>query len=229
MTAETSKKKKGVRHLDSRRRSEIILMWKSGQFTLDQIATRVGAHRNTIVRLIKVAGVKKGQDSAAILAKAKERLEQEQQSEAEEVAKRIKETRNSAYKLLDVVDKMIAIEITEARKEKAHIGTRINNMKALNIASDTVLKNWRGRAEILGIADKAPDDADLPSLEITEMTNEQIREMQQRQAAFDEDSLLTQLEDAIEQEDIVVTVPDGVLRAEKVTEPIEGIAEDLEV
>ncbi len=220
------KKKKGVRHLDPKRRSDIISMWKSGQFTLEQIAARVGTHKTTVVRIIKVSGAKKGETAEIILAKAKEKLEIEQQSEVEAQIKRIKETRNSAYKMLDAFEKLVAVEITTARNSKQEIGTRINNFKTLHIGADIILKSWRGRAEILGIADQKPDDMDIPDLNITEMTNEQIREMQRKQAEFDNDSLLTDMDDAIENEDNSVAVPDGVLREESIVEPITPLAED---
>ena len=172
-------------------------MWASGAYTMDQICKEIGAHRNTLARIFKLRKVKKGDNAAAIAVKAQENLERQRISEADQTTQRINETKNNAYRLLSVIERLTASEITTAKANGFPMASIGPAVKALRGAAETILVTWRGRAEILGIDKEMLNEADLPSLMISEMTNEQIREVQRKQNENDIENEIALVEESL--------------------------------
>lgn len=174
---EEKPKKRGIRHLTAKEKAAAIALWEQGVATLEDLATKFKKNPDTFAKMFRKLGVKKGSKAEALREKVEERLAKEIVDEAAIIANRVRESRDETYKVLSALNKLVTQEVANAVKEKRSVSTTINAQKALNIAADTVLKTWRGRAEVLGIADGEAHGDDLPDLKITELSQDQIRKM----------------------------------------------------
>ena len=174
-----------------------IEMWKSGEFTLVQIAEKYKRTVRTLTRIFKAHGVKRGSSSAALNARVADQLAAKSAEEALLIGTRIRETRDSGYKILSAIEKLAAHEISEARRLGQPLATTYGAQRALKVAAETIMLTWRGRAEILGIANLIPDSDELPELRITELTNEEIRQMTDQASISELDSDLEEIDASI--------------------------------
>jgi transposase-like protein len=181
--SETTKPKRGFRHLTPKERSEAIALWESGKVTLGDLAKKFKKSENTFLKLFRRAGVKRGAKSEELAKAIAEKTEKDLVAEAGITAERIRNTKNDSYRVLDGINKLIAFELTAAQKGGVDVSTREKNIRTLNIAADAVLKTWKGRAEILGIKQDEKNPDDMPELRISELTQEQIKKMMADDAA----------------------------------------------
>lgn len=179
--------RKGKR-LNSVEKAEAIAMWRSGQYTIDEIAAKLGRSRLVFLRLFKAEGVKKGENSEAYTKKVEEAVEKATLSDAEEIATRIRETKEDHYKMAQGLSKLVWHIIANCRREGHSFSTISSDMKALRYASAILKATREDRYAVLGLNEKESDEDKSPEdLTIREITFEEIQDRLKNQVGSEDD------------------------------------------
>ena len=100
------------------------------------------------------------------------------------------------------IGKLVFKEIVEAKNDGHAISTRVNNLKALDVAMTTLKKAREERYAVLGLdRDDFVASEDLPELVISELTAEQIEKMRATDLDADDAVALADSKDAELQDD----------------------------
>jgi hypothetical protein len=175
-----AKAKKPVRRLTVSQRAEAIALWEAGEITLEGLAKKYGKSRQAFIRLFDKEGVKKGSKSAETTKRVTDAVEAGLTDNAAETAKRIRDTKEEHYRMSSTLAKLTWKIIADAQTKGEAIGTKLNDMKALQMASNVLKTVREERYAVLGLNEKVhDDDTPLPDLVIRELTEEQIKIMQQ--------------------------------------------------
>lgn len=204
-------------------------MWTSGDYSLSEISDEVGVSATALSRRFKRDSLVKGSDADKVSAAVKKAIERSSLAKAEELASTAHDIKMQALKALKLFNQKAYADVAGAITAKTNLSEKLNDLKALKVASEIVSVNYATGARILGLdKDLSPDD-DLPELQIHLMTEndvEELREAQRREeleadGAFEDDDLFdTDLttppltEDEIEELDAAI----GVATGEGVTE-----------
>lgn len=172
----------GSKSLTEKQKAEACALYQAGELTLDQLAKRYGRTPRAMSALFAKEGVKKGEKRAEVHAAITQQVNQQIAGDANLIAAKIRETKDSHYAAAKVIAGLIQRQLVDAQKKNQPFATVQNEIKTLKLAAEALATLREERFVILGIADGEKDDAeDLPELGIQEMTADQILEMQQRQ------------------------------------------------
>lgn len=172
--------------------AEVEALWESGEVRYEDLVAKFGASISTFERHFKKKGVVKGSKAAVTKKRVEEQLAKASVDEATVTAARIKETKEHHYNMAAGLAKLAWNEVLEARKAAAPIATRINNLKAIDAAMSVIKKAREERFSVLGLdRPDAVDPDELPELIISELTDEQIKELRDRDHTELDDVLAT--------------------------------------
>ncbi|MGI1988700.1 hypothetical protein [Shewanella glacialipiscicola] len=171
------------RRLTPREWSGAVAMYESGEFTLEQISEKYSVHVVTVQRYMSKNGIEKGSKSNSIKRKVEERLAEDAEEEVSLIVKRTQETKEEHYRICQAIDKRIARELITSGQDDKPISASINNLKALKIMAETLKITREARYTILGVTAESSDVDDLPSLEVREMLDSEIKEIRDSQKA----------------------------------------------
>lgn len=172
----------GSKSLTEKQKAEACALYQAGELTLDQLATRYGRTSRAMSAMFAKAGVKKGEKRAEVHAAVTQQVNQQIAGDANVIAGKIRETKDSHYAAAKVIAGLIQKQLVTAQQNGKPFATVQNEIKTLKLAAEALATLREERFVILGIADGEKEDVDdLPELGIQEMTAEQILEMQQRQ------------------------------------------------
>lgn len=173
-----ARKTRSYKHLTTAQRAECFALWRSGTMTLDQLAKKFNKDRTTLSALFSKHGVVKGSDAKVTEEKVAAAVTAAIVDDASVLANRIRETKEQHYKMNEGLAKLTWKVVVDASQPGNNIGSRINEIKALKLAADTIAKAREERFAVLGIkADDGDSDAPLPPLTIQELTAEDIERM----------------------------------------------------
>ncbi|MDR9847029.1 hypothetical protein [Herbaspirillum huttiense] len=161
--------------------AEAEALWESGEVRYEDLVAKFGSSVSTFERHFKKKGVVKGAKAAATKKRVEEQLAKAAVDEATVTAVRIKETKEQHYTMAQGLARLAWNEILEARQSKAPYATRLNNLKAIDAAMAVIKKAREERYSVLGLdRPDAVDPDELPELVIAELTEEQIKELRDR-------------------------------------------------
>lgn len=170
-----------AKNLRPHEKAEIIAIGRSKLASAEEVAERFGIHRKTVYRYWKEARVGDKEMDAEMQRKAAEAVVKEVVNEAALRAQKVKESRESKYKLGVFIQKLVQKTLVEAVTAKKDIGSLSNVMKTLQMAAIAAKHSSDEQFTALGVDPLKVDASDdLPELPIVELTDEQIREMQRR-------------------------------------------------
>lgn len=170
-------------------------MWRSGQYTLDEIAAKMDRSRVTLLRLYNAEGVTKGEHSEQHEKRITEAVEAAGAAEVAELAKRIQNTKEDHYKMSQALSKLVWQLIATCKKEGKSFQTISSDLKALRYASAILSDCRMERFALLGMNNKeSEDDKDPEDLVIREITKEEIQENLKKQIV-DDDFAVPDIED----------------------------------
>lgn len=179
-TKKPAAKKKPIRRLTVSQRAEAIALWEAGEITLEGLSKKFGKSRQAFLRLFDKEGIKKGSKSAATTKRVTDAVEAGIVDSAAETAKRIRDTKEEHYRMASTLAKLTWKIIADAQSKGEAVGTKLNDMKALQMASNVLKTVREERYAVLGLNEKVQDDdTPLPDLVIRELTEDQIKVMQQ--------------------------------------------------
>lgn len=169
------------RNLTPKQWAEVEALWESGTVIYEDLVKKFGCSTSTFERHFKKHKTVKGAAAAAAKKKVEERLALAAVDEATLTAARIRETKESHYKMASGLAQLAFNEILQAKKDHNPVSVALNNLKALDAAMNVIKKAGEERYKVLGLdRPDAVDPDDLPELLITELTAEQIKELRDR-------------------------------------------------
>lgn len=181
MTEEAPKKTSRKRApLSKKAWAQISALWAIGEVTLTDLSDKFNVAPETISRKMKALGVTKGERAEEHAAEVKKEVEQASIDDAKVTASRIKETKEEHYRNSRALAGAAMRVLADATKKNLPLATAEPDLKAIERAikiQDSALKQ---RWTILGLDKDDIDSDDLPNLQITEMTADQIIEVQRQ-------------------------------------------------
>lgn len=188
--AETEEK---VRNLTARQWREAEAMWKSGDFTYEDLVKKFGKFKSTFERHFKKNKIKKGENADATKRQVEEKLAAAAVNEATVTAVRIRETKEDHYKMASAIAKLTWNEILKTKQDGVPIAIAMNNIKTLDVAMGVLSKARTERWAVLGLdRPDAVDPDELPELIISELTDAQVKELRDRDVTEMDDARATQ-------------------------------------
>lgn len=173
--------------LTTAEKAEAITLWRNGSTTLDELAARFDRDRTTFLRLFNNEGVTKGEASAELARKVAEVVDNNAVNEAGVIAQRIRETKEDHYKMIRGMSKLAWSTLAAAKTEKKPLATTINDLKAIQTATQIFKISREECFALLGLDDKdRNDDTPMPDLVLHELTADQIKEMTSQRVEEDD-------------------------------------------
>lgn len=183
-----SPKDRAGRRLNSIERAEAIAMWRSGQYTLDEICKKLNRTKGVFIKLFKEENINKGENSEVYAKRVEEAVEKATLSSVEELTQRIKETKEDHYKMAQGLSKLVWHIIATCKKEGRSFTTISGEMKALRYASMILKSTREDRYAILGLNKLEDDENKAPEdLTIREITVEEIRDRIKNQVGSEDE------------------------------------------
>jgi hypothetical protein len=166
--------KKRVR-LTPRQWAEIETLYASGDGTASALAKKYGISYVYLHRRMRKKGIKPKSTGAAVAAATAEAMTKALVDDSAVIAARIKETKDQHYQMASGLAKLVWAEILFARNEKAPVSSVAPNIKTLQVAMTALKQAREERFAVLGLdrAD-AVDPSEVPVLEVTELTEEEM-------------------------------------------------------
>jgi hypothetical protein len=178
--------RKGKR-LSASEKAEAITLWKLGETTLDELATKFGRNRLTFLRLFNEEGVTKGEAQQAHEKKVAEAVEAAAIGDVAEVAKRVKETKEDHYKMSQMLSKLVWQLIVDCKKSNKPFLSISGELKALRYASAILKSTREERYALLGLnKEETGEDKDPEDLVIREISLEEIQQRMRNQVSDDD-------------------------------------------
>lgn len=161
--------------------AEVEAQWAAGTVTYEDLVAKYGCAMSTFERHFKKRKIGKGTAAAATRKAVEDRLVAASIDEATILAARIKETKEQHYTMASNLGKLVWNELLEAKKAGAPMASAINNLKALDLAAAALKKVREERWAVLGLdRPDAVDPDEVPELQITELTADQIQALRDR-------------------------------------------------
>lgn len=186
---EESKKSEGRRKFTASMKARATVMWKSGDYTADQIATEVGIARRTVLEYFKEKGIVKGSAKEETEEAVRKKMIEESAEKAALHLKRVEETKENHYTWATLIGRLTMAQIVKAQKESIPFAAINADLKSLEKASQTLRSVMEQRYKALGLDNADADPGDLPELLITELTADQIEEIKNSQEDPEDDDL----------------------------------------
>lgn len=181
MTAEDEAKTVKRRYPTASEWAEAEALWATGDVTLDELAEIIGVSTTSISLHMKKAKITKGAKAEEHRKKVAEKIASEALGDINEHSQRIKETKDEHYNLSKAIAKLTWQEIKKAKEDKTPLGAIQPNLKSLEIAMNIITKAQQARWQVLGLdRPDAVDDSELPELEISELTAQDIETLRER-------------------------------------------------
>lgn len=181
-------KRRGVakgRHLTPAQKAEIVTLWRTGELTLEELATRFEKDVSTIKVVVK--GHKKGELGEEVKKKVTEEIEKGILDDSTVYAQRVRDTKEEHYKMASAIAKLTYATIATAKKESKPLASVAGDVKTLQLAAQTLKITREERYAVLGISiTDDNEDKPLPDLIVQELTADDIDELQKNQLVQDE-------------------------------------------
>ncbi len=185
--------------LTTRQWAEAEALWARGEVTLSQLSERYGKDVSAFTKHFRKKGLEKGSKSAEVKEKVEAAIDREMVTEAEITAQRVRETKDEHYKMSKALSQMAFSEVLQAKKSGIQLGAIIANLKAIESAMNTVKKGREERYAVLGLDNgEFIDDEQIPVLNVSDLTEEEIFEIQNGKDGIDD----------IPEEDLEIEDPD---------------------
>lgn len=170
--------------------AEMEALWALGEITRDEIAKKLDVTPTAVTMHMRKVGVVRGSKAEEHRKRISDEVAEVALTDAAIHAQRIKETKDTHYKMSEHLAKLAFAEILTAKREGTPLSVATSNLKALDAAVTVIAKARIERWAVLGLdRPDAVDANELPDLVIEELTADQIEELRNRDFnAFEEES-----------------------------------------
>lgn len=169
------------KRLTPREYAKAKTMWASGDYAMREISEAVGVTETALRRRFKRDGVERGQNAKKVAAAVHRSIEKTAAAQAEELASYAHEIKMVALKFNELMIKKAQADVVKSIRDGTPVGDRLNDFKAMSEASKVVSLNYTTAASILGFDKEMPDQQDLPEIQIKIMTEDDVKELRERQ------------------------------------------------
>ncbi len=150
-------------------------LYEMGTATLAELAEQFGVHPSSLHERFKRDGVVKG----SRVSEALEKMDEVIANDAEQLMKRVTDTKEQHYRYAEALSKMTMQAIIDTRQKGKPIAAADGDLAALNKAAKTLEVLRKERYKLLGLDDDGGDPNENEEILISEMTDEQIDELRQ--------------------------------------------------
>lgn len=165
--------KKRITQLTPGEKAEAVMLWRTGEVTLQVLAEKFNKRPETMSRLFTEMGITKGEAAKEHQAKVTAEVEAKLLSDVSVTAARIAKIKEEHFKMADSLGKLVWKEIVECKQAGRKLDTLRNTMHTLQLASTTLGKVRAELYDILQVEkhEKEDDDDSLPELTVRELTS----------------------------------------------------------
>ena len=182
--SESTDKSKG--RLNGSDRKQLVADYKTGDFTVKQLASTYNMSESGVRSIIQRAGAKKGEDSQRLAnaeMEAKEEALKEAASRRVVMAVSVHDQSINILTALTAVAKKITAESVKDTASLARNKEQINSFSKLSAAVRSNLETTR---IVSGLDKTEQEDDELPIIEIVEMSDGDVKEIRDQQEAVHE-------------------------------------------
>lgn len=176
----TSTKRSYVR-LTPAQWAEIEAHWQSGEATLAQLSAQYGVTTRAIQLRVAKHGIVKGSEAKVVAAKIKAKVFAETLPGVEDTAERALDIRERTYRNALVIEGMILDRLEGAAADPTTTFAASAAIKMLSNAAQALERLHTLKRTALGITDDDAINAELPVLEIHDLTADEIADLQRNE------------------------------------------------
>jgi DNA-binding CsgD family transcriptional regulator len=188
----------GRRRLTPTEWETIKTIWATGNCTANELAKRFGINPETIYLKMKKLGIKKGAEATRYTSQVRKRLEERMNGPAEELADRIRETKENYYKWNKTLAMLTMKEIADAKASGRPMSAITANLKTYDVGAAILARTRSEQFVLLGLDEEKDQTKDLPSLLISEMTADEVEQVKNRLEDNDDDDLISAADGLLE-------------------------------
>lgn len=184
MTSETPAPEKGetpVKQLTPAQWAEVVTLWELGEVKLEDLSTRFGISISGLSKGLKARGVTRGSRAHEVAAAVKKTViaarEEDALTDEQERQRKIKETRAQHYDWAKGLAQQVMASFAKAQKAGDPFSTEMGNIKVLRQGLAALEIARRERFAVLN-ADDDLGEGELPTLPIEDLTEEEIKRIQ---------------------------------------------------
>lgn len=170
----------GGRHLKPAEWETIKALYEAGTATIDELATQFEVKPDTLRKRLKREGVVKGSRSEQVAEAAASAAADAAREQAERMVRRIGETKEQHYQYAEAIAKVTMKTIVAAQNKGQALAAIEGDLSALQRAMKTLETARKERWAILGLDNDDGNPEDVPELLVSELTEEQVREIQEQ-------------------------------------------------
>ncbi|MBA8881716.1 hypothetical protein [Phyllobacterium myrsinacearum] len=187
---------KKFRKLTPAERAEIRELYELGKARMTELADKYGCSRQTLSRWFRDEKIKWGSRAEEVKEAAKAAITASTTATVTSIAERfqdhradwIEETRVNSYKALRMAELLAKKTVQEAMKAAKPLATIDEEMKAIHRYQKVLLENADARLRILNADDVVAED-DLPSIQIDDLTAEDLVRFHRENGVDDEEEI----------------------------------------
>lgn len=170
----------GARKLTIAQKAEIAALYRTGSFTIADLATKFDKNPATIALVIKQMGVTKGEAAEIAAKKMVDAIEERVISETEEVMRKIAETKRKHFAWQSGLAALAIRKLTAADAAGVDIASLKDLMATIKLAGDVVGGARKELFAILNVErhDQERTTEELPELTVRELTSTEITQLQ---------------------------------------------------
>lgn len=163
--------------------------WEIGDVTLAELSDRFGVNTRTLQMHFAKHAVVKGSKAAQLASSVKEELFKLELDGKDDLAQRARETRETAYKNAVAVETLIMAQLELAQKDPSQAFRAAGAVKLLSLAAAGLERLHNLKWTALGMNRDSVISDDLPILIFQDLTEQEIKEIQQGHDQDDQDDL----------------------------------------
>jgi predicted transcriptional regulator len=181
--------------------AEVIPAYEAGYITAKAISEKFSISPSAVSQYFKRNGVRKNARVKEVLEEAERKVAAKTESFVEKKLQRLEETRTSSYEAVNLMRKLVTNTILKAVKDSLPISSKKNDIVTLNIAILALKNAQEAQLRILD-ADNITDEEELPGIHIEDLSEKEIRALQQREEEDDFDIVDISMEEELIEEEI---------------------------
>src|SRR5665647_3423048 len=166
--------------------AKICAEWEIGDVTLAELSDRFGVNKRTLQAHFSKHEVVKGTKAAELASAVKEELFKLELDDKDDLTQRAKETRESAYRNAVTVETLIMGQLALAQRDPSQAYKAAGAVKLLSLAAAGLERLHNLKWTALGMNRDSVVSDELPKLIFVDLTDQEIKEIQQ---GHDQDDL----------------------------------------
>jgi hypothetical protein len=167
--------------------AKICAEWEVGDTTLDELSGRFGVNTRTLQAHFLKNNVVKGSKSAQLASAVKEELFKLNLDGKDDITQRAVETREAAYKNAVTVEALIMGQLQLAQTDPSQAFKAASAVKLLSLAAAGLERLHALKWSALGLNRDSVVSGELPKLIFVDLTDEEIKSIQQGKDGADAD------------------------------------------